>query len=300
MKIGLLDIDGHNFPNLALMKISSYHKACGDSVEWVNYFERYDKVYKSKVFTFSPDPQTCIQANEVVKGGTGYNVKSILPTEIDCVNPDYSIYPNFKEAYGFLTRGCIRKCKWCIVPEKEGYIKPYQDIESILQGRKTAILMDNNILASDFGLQQLEKIAYLKCKVDFNQGLDARLVTDEVAKLLSRISWIRYIRFACDEKSAIEPLIKATEKLNKYGIKNYKVFVYCLVDNDLKDAESRVLAIDYIGAVPFAQPFRDFSSNYKIPEIQRHFARWVNHRATFKSCVFSEYKHSKNLIQFET
>jgi radical SAM superfamily enzyme YgiQ (UPF0313 family) len=145
-KIGLIDVDGRHFPNLALMKIAAYHKAIGDNVEWVNYLVRYDKVYASKVFTFTPDIDTVIQSDEIERGGTGYNISVTLPTDIENTQPDYSIYPNIVHAYGFLTRGCTRNCAWCIVPKKEGDIRPAGDIEEILQGRKSAILMDNNVL----------------------------------------------------------------------------------------------------------------------------------------------------------
>ena len=121
MKIGLIDVDGHSgHPNLALMRLSAYHKANGDSVAWWNGFEEYDRVYMSKVFTFTPDIDTVIRAKEVIRGGTGYKIYDSLPEEIESTYPDYSIYPNFKAAIGFLTRGCIRKCPWCIVPKKEG------------------------------------------------------------------------------------------------------------------------------------------------------------------------------------
>nr|DAE47064.1 MAG TPA: Radical SAM superfamily [Caudoviricetes sp.] len=286
MKIGLIDVDGHNFPNLALMKISAYHKQQGDSVEFVNFFDQYDRVYKSKVFTFSHDENTCVQADEVIKGGTGYNLFDEL--FCDNISPDYSIYPQFKEAYGFLTRGCIRNCSWCIVPKKEGYIKPYRDIEEILQDRKKAVLMDNNILASDYGLEQIEKIIKLKCRVDFNQGLDSRLVTDDIAKMLSKVKWINSIRFACDTLSAIDPLLTALEKLNKYGLKNYKVFVYVLV-KDINDAYTRVMKMRELGVSPFAQPYRDFENNIQPTQIQKDFARWVNHKAIFKSVEWKNY-----------
>lgn len=137
MKTGLIDVDGHNFPNLALMKIASFHRLRGDTVEWVNCFERYDRVYLSKVFTFTPDFNVCIDAAETVRGGTGYDMSVKLDEEVDRSYPDYSIYPKLddgKTAYGFLTRGCIRKCAWCIVPRKEGMIAPYMDIEEILGG----------------------------------------------------------------------------------------------------------------------------------------------------------------------
>jgi hypothetical protein len=189
MKTGLVDVDGHHFPNLALMKLAAYHKQNGDTVGWVNHLERYDKIYQSKVFTFTPDVSTVIRADETVKGGTGYKMYDEL--FCDDTEPDYSIYPQFEHAYGFLMRGCVRHCPLVHCSEKEGGIRAYRDVETVLQNRKTAILMDNNVLASEHGLQQLEKFADLKCKVDFNQGLDSRLVTDDIAQLLSKIKWIR-------------------------------------------------------------------------------------------------------------
>ena len=123
MKIGLIDVDGHNFPNLALMKLAAYHKAKGDSVEWYGIFDQYDIVYMAKVFTHTPDyTQVIANADQIVKGGTGYDVHSRLPEEAEKITPDYTLYPYIdrKTAYGFLTRGCIRNCPWCIVPKKRG------------------------------------------------------------------------------------------------------------------------------------------------------------------------------------
>ena len=294
MKIGLIDVDGHSFPNLALMKISAFHKTMGDSVEWVNYLDSYDKVYASKVFTFTPDIRTCIQSDEIVRGGTGYgNYETLF---CDDMEPDYYLYPiskwyNNKTAYGFLTRGCIRKCPWCIVPKKEGIVKPYRDIETVLQNRSTAILMDNNVLASDYGLSQIEKIVDLKCKVDFNQGMDSRLVTGEVAKLLSKVKWLRYIRFACDSPEAVDPLISAIEKLNKYGVKNYKIFVYLLV-GDVCEANRRSEIMKNLGVIPFAQPYRDFCNNIEPTDEQKKFARYVNRKEIYKTISWKDYKTS--------
>lgn len=286
MKTGLIDVDGHNFPNFALMKIAGYHKYLGDAVEWVNHFERYDKVYQSKVFTFTPDIKTVIQADEIIKGGTGYRMYNDL--FCDDAEPDYSLYPQYGHAYGFLTRGCVRQCHWCIVPKKEGGIRPYRDIETVLQGRKTAVLMDNNVLASEHGLRQLEKITDLKCKVDFNQGLDSRLVTDEIAKMLSKIKWIRFIRFACNSLQAVEPLLKAIEKLNKYGIKNYRIFVYILV-KDVDDANKRCKILKRLGVNPFAQTYRDYDSDFQPAAEQKWFAWYVNQKAVFKATEWEDY-----------
>lgn len=182
MKIALIDIDSHAkkkklgatiYPNLALCKIAAYHKAKGDSVEWYDpmFGGWYDKAYVSKVFNFTPDYQYNINADEIVRGGTGYDITSQLPQDIDDMQPDYSIYPSVPTdiSYGFLTRGCPNKCKWCVVPRKEGAIKPYLDIEKVANGRKKVVLMDNNILAAgDYAHYQLDKIISLGYKVDFN------------------------------------------------------------------------------------------------------------------------------------
>jgi radical SAM superfamily enzyme YgiQ (UPF0313 family) len=291
MKIGLIDIDGHNFPNLALMKIANYHRQNSDTVGWVNHLQHYDKVYQSKVFTFTPDNPFAVQSDEIIKGGTGYKMYNDL--FCDDTEPDYTLYPQFSHAYGFLTRGCTRNCAWCIVPKKEGGIRPYRDIETVLQGRKTAILMDNNVLASPHGLQQLEKIADLKCKVDFNQGLDSRLVTDEIAKLLSKIKWIRFIRFACDTTPAVAPLLSAIEKLNRYGVKNYRIFVYLLV-KDVDDANKRCKILKRLGVNPFAQTYRDYDKNILPTQEQKRFAWYVNQKAVFKATEWENYKFKDN------
>ena len=138
--IGLIDVDGHNFPNLPLMKISAYHKQMGDDVEWWLPLNHYDKVYVSKVFTFTPDIETCINADEVVYGGTGYGLKNNLPDEIEHMYPDYSLYPELTKdtAYGFLTRGCPRACPFCIVAEKEGRKSvKVADLNEFWDGQKT-------------------------------------------------------------------------------------------------------------------------------------------------------------------
>lgn len=293
MKIGLIDVDGHNFPNYALMKISAYHKSIGDTVEWANpLFGKYDLVYKSKVFAFTPDNRDIYDC-QVLKGGTGYDINSNLPDYIDNMQPDYSLYGIHNTSYGFLTRGCHNKCKWCIVPLKEGAVRPYRDIEEITNGNKKAILMDNNILASEYGIIQLEKIAKLGIRVDFNQGLDARLITDDIAKILSKIKWIDYIRLACDQKSQISHLIKAHDLLGKYGYKK-DVFCYFLI-NDFDDANYRLESLrKYRWFVPHGQPYRDFNNHKQIiPQWQKDMAHWMNRRWLYRSCEFKDYEPRK-------
>ena len=292
MNIGLVDIDGHNFPNLALMKISAYHKSIGDNVSWVD-IGNYDKTYMSKVFIFSPDySKGFANYGEIIKGGTGFKMTNTLPSEIDNLCPDYSIYPKFTAAYGFLTRGCPNKCSWCVVPSKEGNIQPYADIEEFLQGRKEAILMDNNVLAHKHGLQQIEKIIKLGIKIDFNQGLDARIIAKDkgIAELLSKVKWIKYLRMACDTKSQIPHIEQAVNNLKQYGFKTYKLFFYVLV-KDIPDALERIEYLKKIGGVhPFAQPYRDFTTNKQPTNEQRRFSRWVNHQAVFNTVEWSQYR----------
>ncbi len=288
-RIALIDVDGHNFPNLALMKISAFHKSVGDTVEWAS-IANYDRTYKSKVFTFTKDKDPQLgNLGEVITGGTGFKTIASLPDYIDRLCPDYSIYPQFREAYGFLTRGCPNSCPWCIVPEKEGDIRGYADIDEFLQGRKTAILMDNNVLAHEHGLIQIEKIIRLGIKVDFNQGLDARLINKEVAMMLAKVKWYKPLRLACDSVEQMPYIRRAVHYLRKYGATPSRYFVYVLI-KDIDNALRRIEFCRSLNLDPFAQPYRDFESNYVDPEAKR-LARWVNHKATFRSCEFKNYKY---------
>lgn len=292
--IGLLDIDGHNFPNLVLMKVSAWHKQQGDNVTWYSGIEHFDKVYMSKVFTYTPDEGRVIQADEVIKGGSGYKLyNQWLPDEIEHICPDYSLYPMYKEAYGFLTRGCVNKCKFCIVPRKEGIVRKHADITEFLGDRKSAILMDNNVLSSTWGLQQLEKIISMKIKVDFNQGIDCRIIAKDrnIAKLLSRVHWIRHLRMAYDNSAITEEVTTAIAYLKEAGIPAHRLFFYMLVkDGEIEDAEKRALYLDSLGCTPFAMPYRDLDSNKPPSDEQKHFAWWVNKRQIFKSCRFQDFK----------
>lgn len=295
MDIGLLAIDS-NYPNLALMKISGYHRAKGDNVEWYNPLRSYDKVYSSKIFSFTPDYGYYINAGQVEKGGTGYDIKKNLIEEIDRKLPDYDLYNIDKNlAYGFLTRGCTNHCKWCIVPTKEGNITPYMDIEEITADRKKAILMDNNVLASDHGLQQIEKIVSMNIRIDFNQGLDARLVTNDIARLLAKVKWIKRIRFGCDTPSQIAECERATALIDKYGYKG-EYFFYCILLNDFKESFERVNYWKNKGGrfLPHAQPFRDLNNPYQIiPQWQKDLAGWVDKKWIFRSCEFKDFTPRK-------
>ena len=297
MNIGLVDVDGKRHPNLALMKIAAYHKAQGDHVEWADaLFGEYDRVYKSKVFTFTPD-DTRVFNCEVVRGGTGYGIYDPLPDEIDRMQPDYSIYPDIdsKTAYGFLTRGCPNKCKWCIVPKKEGPVRPYMDVDDIaIDGRTNLILMDNNVLASEYGIEQIRKIVARGYRVDFNQALDARLVTDEVAQLLAQVKWLKRIRFGCDTKAQVAQCGKAVELIDKYGYKG-EYFFYCILMGDEQECLNRINHWRNKGHryMPYAQPYRDFTGKFTPPHWQRDMARWCNRKELLMTCEYEEYSWSK-------
>lgn len=319
MKIGLVDIDGHAkkkkwgatiYPNLALCKISRYHKEQGDVVEWAIPFLHYDIVYMSKVFNFSPDDTTIYDADRIIRGGTGYDIYSKLPEEIDRMQPDYSIYPHIPKdyAYGFLTRGCPNKCPWCVVPRKEGKIRPYMDVDEIaIEGRNKLVLMDNNILAAgDYAKEQLQKIIDRGYKVDFNQALDARLVTDEYAQMLAKIRFLDKgrIRFGCDTPGQIKHCERAMEMINSYGFKG-EYFLYTMLNGDFNECYSRIeywwdrlqsFRESHQGrpVYAYAQPYRDPDNpNNPVPQWQKDMAGWVNKRAIFSTTSFMEFKPRK-------
>lgn len=292
MKVALVDVDGHsNFPNLALMRLSAWHKARGDSVEWWNGFVHYDRAYLSKVFTFSPDFDAIIHANEIITGGTGYKDYRNLPPDVEATAPDYSIYPRYSRAIGFLTRGCCRSCPWCIVPRKEGNIRPAATWEEIKRpDSRHIVFLDNNVLASEHGLEQIDRMGRERIWVDFNQGLDARLITAEVARMLARLHWIRFIRMSCDTSAMLPVIEQATAYLKEAGAAPSRFWAYALVQ-DVDEAHSRVLALWDMGVLPFAQPYWDYDGGEPTVE-QRAFARWVNNRAAFKSCSWEEFRYS--------
>lgn len=291
MKVGLVAVDGHNnFPNLALMRLSAWHKSCGDQVEWWNGFEHYDRVYQSKVFTFTPDFDSVINADEIITGGTGYKNYGTLPPEVEAMPPDYSIYPQFKRGIGFLTRGCIRQCPWCLVPHKEGKIRPAADWEEIRRpDSREIVFLDNNVLASDFGLEQIDRMGGKPTWVDFNQGLDARLIISETAKLLARLHWIRFIRMSCDTNDMLPVVERAAAYLREAGAAPSCFWAYVLV-RDVEDAHQRVMTLREMGIEPFAQPYWDYDGGEPNLE-QKAFARWVNHRAILHSCTWEDYQY---------
>jgi len=285
MKIGLHDADNTGFPNLALMKLSAWHKAKGDDVEmfFPLAWSSYDHIYSSKVFTFTTVEKPFGDAEF---GGTGYKMNGCLPDEVEHSCPDYSLYgKDFSQ--GFLTRGCPNKCGWCVVPSKEGDIRGHAEIEEFAR-HKNVVLMDNNVLASDHGMKQIEKMSKMGIRIDFNQGLDARRIDIITAKLLASCKWYKPIRLACDHIGMIPHVRKAVENLRSAGAKPKEYSCYVLV-KEIPSALERVEFLRSMGVAPFAQPYRNFETNEEPSAELKRFARWVNHKAVFKSVKWIDY-----------
>lgn len=281
MIIGLHDADKTNFPNLVLMKLSAWHKAMGDDVRWWIPIEQYDRVYSSKIFTFTPEED--MLPENTIKGGTGYGMFDELPRCIEAIQPDYSIYPNVDYAIGYLTRGCPNNCPWCIVPKKEGHIRPASTWQEIKRpDKRDIVFMDNNVLACEHGLRQMESMIGKKVRIDFNQGLDARLIDTSVADILANLKWIRSIRMSCDTDAMLDVVMDKIELLRKCGIKPWRIFVYLLV-KDIPSAEMRAVTLRGAGVDVFAQPYRDFANHVEPTTEQKRFARWVNRKEIFNS-----------------
>ena len=268
----------NKFPNFALMKISAYHKAKGDIVEWFVPMEAqfYDQVYSSKIFDFTPENPYL--PDHTIRGGTGYGLFNVLPDEIDRCYPDYSIYPDCDYAIGFTTRGCVNKCRWCVVPKKEGEIRPYRHWKELVRtDTEKLVLMDNNILSHPWGIQNLKELTETEYKIDCNQGMDARLVTEEIAGILSKVKWIKYLRFSCDQKGQIAAVKRAVSLLAERGVTISKVFIYCLITKDLEDDLERVYAMRELGAVTlYGMPEKNPSLGI-MPELwqDRMARKWI-------------------------
>lgn len=303
MYIGLHDAEkeylkNKTFPNYALMKISAWHKAQGDEVEWWNPLYKYDRVYSSKIFDFTPENEYL--PDDAIKGGTGYRYipkNKELPPEIDEMYPDYSIYPECDYAIGYITRGCVNNCRWCCVPEKEGKIRPYRDWKEIVrQDTDKLVLMDNNILSCEYGIQQLESLIGSGYKIDLNQGMDARLVNERIAEILAQLKWIRNIRFSCDTKAQIEPIRNTVELLGKYGVKPYRVFVYLLVTADIEDAAERVEALKkHKGLRIYAQAERNEQMGIRPNNLQLEFAQRYIYGRSYEKETWQEYCIKRNI-----
>jgi len=306
MTVGLHDAEKEHFngsktfPNYALMKISAWHKARGDTAEWWNPLYHYDRVYSSKVFDFTPENPYLANLDNVVRGGTGYRdipMDRELPEEMDAMFPDYSIYPECDYAIGYLTRGCPNHCRWCVVPRKEGPVRPYRTWKELVRtDTDRLVLMDNNILACDHGIRQLWDLAGTGYRIDLNQGMDARLVDNGIAEILSRLHWIRFIRFSCDQQGQVGPVKRTVELLGRYGVRPYRIFIYLLVTEDLEDAAYRVEALKgYKGINLYAQAERNERLGVIPGKMQLEFAQRYIYSGRYRLETWQQYCTRKGL-----
>lgn len=306
-RIGLIDVDGHNFPNIPLMKISAYHKKQGDSVEWYDplFSGHMDKVYMSKVFSFSPDYQYFVDADEIVKGGSGYCIslndgreifnksKDIeLPYEIEHIYPDYSLYGITDTAYGFLTRGCPRGCGFCHVALKEGKASiKVADLNEFWKGQKNIVLCDPNILACKQWENLLQQLIDSKAIVDFNQGLDIRLMTKKKAEMIKQIK-VKKLHFAWDQyedKKTITRKFNIAKEILGYRERDMIVYVLCNFNTTIEQDLERIYTLRDLGYWAYVMLY----NKEHIPRGHdlRKLQRWVNNRFLFAKCkTFEEYK----------
>ena len=291
MRIGLVDVDGHNFPNLCLMKLSAYHKAKGDEVEFAIPLLPYDRIYMARVFddTYTHDDLTAYQCTDVRKGGTGYGLDNTLPDEIEHIMPDYSLYGITDTAYGFLTRGCPRHCPFCIVGNKEGLVsRKVADLSEFWNGQKNIILCDPNLLACKDRINLLKQLADSKVTVEINQGFDARLLDDEVIDAMNEIK-LNMVHFAWDnpkDKVVPQKLLQFAKK-SKLKSDSAKT-VYCLT-NYWSTHEEDLYRVEWLKSNGFL-PYIMIFNKEKAPLITRQLQRYVNNRFIFRSAKdFDDY-----------
>lgn len=302
MKIGLIDVDGHNFPSLPLMKLSAWHKKQGDIVEWYDPITalcdgEYDRVYMAKVFTFTPDYDNQVYAKRIIKGGTGYfypDGGQPLPEEIEHIYPDYSLYGITDTAYGFLTRGCPRNCDFCIVGKKEG-LRSHKvaDLSEFWRGQKNIELLDPNLLACKEHKDLLQQLIDSRAKVNINQGIDCRLLTEDNINLLKQIR-LSKIHFAWDnykDGNIIIPKLKLYKKMTNCDMRRTIVYVLTNFDSTFEQDLERVYKIREIGMAPYIMIY----DKHKAPKKTKQLARWVNNRFIWFSDLEAKFEDYNNI-----
>lgn len=301
-KIGLWT-DSHNFPSLPLMKLSAYHKSIGDEVEIFDHWNIYDLVYASKVFSLTEDIDVYpVNADELRKGGTGYCISVQdgvevfdgsnnlpLPNEIEHIYPDYGLFPRYKYAVGFLTRGCPRNCGFCVVGKKEGLCsQQVADLSEFWHNHKEIKLLDPNILACKDHERLLKRLAKSGAKVDFTQGLDIRLTNPDNIRLLNQIK-TPMLHFAWDDpkQDLTEHFRRFAEHTAVKSDRNRIVYVLTNFNSTINEDLYRIYTLRELGYSPYVMIYQKETAPKEIRRLQR----WVNNRAIFRSCMsFSAYK----------
>lgn len=298
MKIGLIDLDNTGkFPNLALMKISGYYKSKGHEVEWYKplFAGNYDKVYVSKVFSWSRDYPYAIQAKEIIYGGVAYSLENELSDEIEHTYPDYTLYSYVKNtAYGFLTRGCPRQCSFCNVSKHQGTLShKVADLKEFWDGEKEIKLLDPNILACKDWEELFKQLVESKAWIDFTQGLDVRLLTKKMAEYLNKMK-IKQIHFAWDQmdNQVYKKLKEVREWLN-YDVRKLRVYMLVNYNTTLEEDLYRVNKLRGLEYTPYIMRYKDYNcKNVKLEKgnIYNKLARWCNNMMLWRSNdTFEEY-----------
>lgn len=307
MKIGLWG-DNVNFPSLPLMKISAYHKKKGDDVSFIKENDQYDRVYISKSFNLPmvrkiPSLDYTPNATEVVKGGTGFAIKvdkgkevyhkeldPSLPSEIESSYPDYELYPQYKNmAVGFLTKGCPNDCGFCIVSKKEGCrVHQVGELDDFWRDQREIKLLDPNLLAFNNREVLLESLVKTGVYIDYTQGLDARFITDSIAKLISKTK-IKVLHFAFDSMKHEKQILRGLDIFRKHcSLNERRLKVYVLTNYNTTHEEDwyRVRKIRELGYTPYVMIYQKGTHDRFLTDL----ARWCNSQYIYRSCKdFGDY-----------
>ena len=314
-RIGLIDVDGHNFPNLPLMKLSAWHKQKGDSVEWYIPTEHsfplppMDRVYISKVFSFTPDYPYYVNAKEVCRGGSGYCIRledgkevyhkendTQLPYEVEHIYPDYSLYPELTKdtAYGFMSRGCPRGCDFCHVEAKEGR-KAYKvaDLSEFWRGQKNIVLLDPNPIACREWKDILGQLIDSGVWVDFSQGLDIRMMDAEKTEMLKWMK-VKQVHFAWDkyeDKGIIVPRFRDFKQATGWDKRKLSVYVLTNFNTTIQQDLERIYTLRELGYWPYVMVYD--KEHTRPSDTVRKLQRWVNMRAVFEKVKrFEDYQRA--------
>lgn len=292
MKIKLIDIDS-KIPNLALMQLSAWHKQNGDTVGFD--IENPDRVYISCVFeknaeqarglsTFYPDA-------EIIFGGSGLDLNAKIPEPAQKIKPDYSLYPGLNYDIGFTTRGCIRRCPFCVVPKKEGRIHRWNHISDFHDdGHKEVLLLDNNIYAEkEWFFENTNYLIEKNLRVNICQGMDIRILTEEIAEQLARLKFVNnLIHFAWDNIADEEKIFAGLETLKNAGINLGTTRFYILsgFNTTIEEDIYRCEKLRTAGALVYLMKYKSTPENKRL-------AWWANSPAAFRAMPYHEYDYRK-------
>jgi len=285
LAVALAQVDG-KWPNLALAKLAAWHRREGDVVDLFNPMVPTDRTYASKTFVDTPD--NLYLPEGTVRGGSGYDLTTTLSAEVERMKPDWSLWPWFKDDLGYTTRGCPRRCSFCIVPEKEGKLRIVADFGDVWTGRSVLHLIDANLTAAplDHFRRVCADATKARCRLDFSQGLDARLLTDEHAEVVSRTLVDGCIHLAFDHLRDERAVRNAIDTFKRAGVIPSRLMFYVLIGYDSTPEEDmeRIEILRSMGTNPFVMKYR------RSDPYQTRLARWVNNVVAFKSMSWDEWQ----------